>query len=34
MSDLDFAYLILSLGAFGGFAAVLAFYMMRVPSRD
>lgn len=34
MSDADFAYLMLVLGAFGAFALILAVYSLRVPSRD
>jgi hypothetical protein len=34
MTDNDFAYLILVIGAFSAFAAVLAIYSLRVPSRD
>lgn len=34
MTDGEFAYLMLVLGAFGIFAAVLAIYSYRVPNRD
>lgn len=34
MTDADFAYLLLTLSAFGAFACTLAIYMLKVPSRD
>ncbi len=34
MTDADFAYLMLVIGAFSLFAVVLGYYMIRVPSRD
>jgi len=34
MTDADFAYLMLIIGSFSLFTAVLGYYTIRVPSRD
>ncbi len=34
MTDADFMYLLITLGAFGAFACTLAVCSLRVPSRD